>query len=290
MSDDIENKQEAPANDALLNNDVGTDEQKADSSTESEVKTEGTEGIEEKPKVWTEEEVKKELDNRAAKIREIAERKARREAETKLRTEMESKQATQPNVVQQNIPYNQIPPDYIQDPLLGCIHKDTSVDQYRDMLIKTYGNTEGQAVNNQQSAQQMAPINNGMPKYSQNAIDQIDECDVEYKDDADAISVARFMTADMVNAACLASDGLKKLIEYGKSNPTELVKIARLSPHEQSYKIWELQQKLNEKNKKKVVTQVDAQPKSLSQGEGSVQKTLAEMSIQEKMRAYVDNY
>lgn len=268
MSEDNENKaQEAPEASApvQLEETEGSVQQSAESTP-----AEATASSQEEKLILSQEE----YDAKAAKIKAIAERRAKREVEAKYAEEMSrfKAQYNDQKTTQNNFAQGQPPsPDYIWDNNLGWIHKDMSVQDYSSMVgqaltqLNIPGSTAAQqapaAPSSQPVQQSQHQPNEAYGGLSQQALEQIDECIVEYNDFK--ATAAQIITPAMANAAAMAPDGLKMLYELHQENPLELYKMTQLSPDEQKFKVWELQKEKAVKAQKKVVTNATPQPEPL---------------------------
>lgn len=293
MSEDNENGQVAPDNEALVNS---GESQSADSTVVAPSEDEQTTGStdastasEESKIVLTQEE----LDNKAAKIKAIAERRAKREYEAKLQQELGERQQ-QPNQQQQSAyaPEPQPSPDHVWDNVLGWIHKDTSREQYSTLVMQALNNV-AQQPSSPQGVSNGQPVGTEMGTLPSSAsstysrygglspktMDQIDECSVEFND---FLAVTgNVIKVDMANAAAMAPDGIKMLYELAKENPLEIYKISQLSPDEQKFRVWELQKERALKAQKIVNTRATPQPAPL-ESDGNVNNDLANKSFAQR--------
>lgn len=284
MTEDNLNAQAAPENVALENSEGKTVTEDTATQTETTVETEKPAEGAQAPETVT--MTKQELDDRAAKIRAIAERRAQREAGTKLAEERAKLEAQVPQQ-QQSYQQAQPPsPDHVWDDVLGYIHRDTTREQYSALV--------GQALmaQNQQQAQPQKPaqqVNQSAPQnhtpqeryggLSSEALNQIDECSVEYSDFL--ATAGQIITDRMANAAAMAPDGMKMLYELQKENPLELFNMTKLSPEKQQFMVYDKLKERAAKAQKNVVTKVTPKPEPL-EGGGTVNKSYADMSFAEK--------
>jgi hypothetical protein len=287
MSEDNENTQVNPevALEKTGINEAPAEVQQAPVSTEAPTE-ETPVSAEEEKLILTQ----KEFDNRAAKIKAIAERKARREVEGKLRAEYEQQQAANAQVQQpaqqQTYQSNQPPsPDHIWDPVIGWRHKNMTTDEYSATIAQALTSQDQtyQQQSNVQPSVQQAPspaVSAEDQAILSRAADQIDECCVEL-DDFEVIARSCFTDA-MVKAAAMAPNGVKNLYEEAKKDPMVFYKLSKLSPDEQKFKVWEMQ-KERTKAPTKVQTGATPQPEPL-QTNGST-KGYADMSFADKKAA-----
>lgn len=293
MLEEIENAQEAPEKEAHLQ-----PEGSQEVVTESSPAPEESAPSEAEAKAPAEEEkivlTKTEFDNQSAKIKAIAERKAKREAEARYQAEYEKLQSQSATQQQQGYQQNTQPsPDHVWDDLLGWMHKDirNNPDSYAQVVsqavqsvMQPQNSQPQQPYQQQQQSQQ--PTHPTQPSQqfgglSKNALDQIDELVVEHDDFV--ATAAQLITPSMANAAAFAPNGMKMLYDMYKDNPSDLFHMAKLSPDEQKFKVWEMHKEKSAAKTAKVSTSATPQVAPL-EANGIVNKDYADLSFAERKK------
>jgi hypothetical protein len=277
---DIENEQETPVSEVLEQNEGSQQsEDSADSVTNEDVKSSP------EPEVVT--MTREEYDNSSKKIKEIAKRQARRDAAEEYEGKMaEFKVSPSAQTATPTQSYQQAPAaDQVWDEYLGYIHKDTSSEQKTQMIIEAVNSMQNPSP--QQPVQQPKAVpgsaNANAIQASRRLEDQLISCDVEHNDFKDVVSSLNLgnEALPMFEAAATAPDGIELIYDMAKNNPSDLIKIARLSPMDQQYKMWNMQKE--RVNSLKKVSSASPQPEPLETN-GSVNKNYADLSLSERRR------
>lgn len=277
---DIENEQEAPVSEVLEQNEGS---QQSDDNTDSVT----NEDVKSSPEPEVVTMTREEYDNSSKKIKEIAKRQARRDAAEEYESKMaEFKASPSAQTATPAQSYQQAPAaDQVWDEYLGYIHKDTSSEQKTQMIIEAVNSMQNPAP--QQPVQQTQAVpgsaNANAIQASRRLEDQLISCDVEHNDFKDVVSSLNLgnEALPMFEAAATAPDGIELIYDMAKNNPSDLIKIARLSPMDQQYKMWDMQKE--RVNSPKKVSSASPQPEPLETN-GSVNKNYADLSLSERRR------
>jgi len=228
---------------------------------------------------------REEFDNHAAKLKAKAERKLKRKLDAEYQKKYEDLQAAQQEP-QSTATVNTVSPgpDYVWDQYLGYIHKDMTAPQYSEAIAKAINSQQTQV---QQPVQQQfnnpAPAVN-TPVASERLIDQLEDFADEHPDLSDVLQSVN-IKLDMLENASLYKDGINKLYEEAKSNPSKVFKISSLTDEkERNLKMFELN---DSKNNQKKVTKVPAQPDPIHGGSSIGVKKMAQMNEEELAEKFI---
>lgn len=236
---------------------------------DSSVTNEATEPEKEvnEDKTFTQDQV----DGFMAKTRTITERRVRQQLEGKA-------QATAPV---QNVG-NQTQDGYVNDPFLGQIPANTSMDDYKQMLMSA---AQGETQPTQQTQTYQAPVNQAPNKpanqLSQGTLSQLDDC-IIHNEDAERIMSQAPVTPVMAEAVATDTKGIDNLYRLQKENPQRVFEISRMSQMKQAEAMWQLNKDMEVRRQKKIKSNATPQPAPLDEGESAIHKSYAELSWHEK--------
>lgn len=267
-----------------------------DIQSEAESKPEGEQIAGEEPEkiVLT----KAEKDAEEMKIREIEQRKAKRRAEqevdARVKQEVENLKQQIPQQQQQQQGY--VPPapspDHIWDESIRqWVDPNMSLQDYAQLATQTqpqagYYNQQppvNQQINQQPAQPQQTPAKS-QPQFTEEAMNQADECVVRIKDFKEVLTIAP-ISPEMANAAALDSNGLNNLYEMAKepTSAAELYKILQLPVKEQEQRMWMMNQKFADERADKLKSKATPQASPLN-NTGEVSKDESNMGVSELKR------
>ena len=228
----------------------------------------------------------KELDDQAAKIKAIAERKAQRKYASYYQDEIDKYKSQHSNQNVNSTYQREAPPspDHVWDELAGWIHKDTSREQYSNLITQALLNVQSTPNNQEKNSSvenidpKIAYAKKMLATLSSEAADQFDECAVKFEDFQ--VGAAHFISPAMANAAAMAPAGMEMLYDLYKEDPVKLHKIFTSSEDKQKFMIWELQH--NKNPQRNIVSKATPQPAPLDSN-GTI-KTSSEMSFEERKK------